>query len=170
MPPVQDNSVTTRVSIGHELYEVELEPGSALQLGFKSGLLEIASSGNRLSVLLQYNNTTQVNFLVQQLVRDQGTLFITKVNAEVVVAKVDHLTKKYFASFKSNRKEITAARILWFYFDGNFSATITENQKVDECTNNIVHSLLYTVEGPPVDVTFLLCQLENQMLDELCRS
>ena len=164
---VEDNSVTTRVQIRHDLYKAKLEPGSALQPAFKSRILEIASH-------LQHNNTAYANYLAQLLVRDYGTHYITSVNAGAVLAKVDHLTKKYAASFEGEKSKITAAASLSFFqfFGVDFSAKIsyshsTEKQNADEYEKNIVHSTVFTFGGPPFRANLSISQWENQLLDEL---
>ena len=164
---VEDNSVTTRVQIRHDLYKVKLEPDSALQPAFKSRVLEIASH-------LQYNNSRYANFLAQLLVRDFGTHYITSVNAGAVLAKVDHLDKKYVASLEGEKTKITAAASVSFFkvFGGNFSAKLsyvhsTGKQNVDEYINNVVHSTAYTFGGPPFRVESTIKQWEDQLLDEL---
>lgn len=164
---VEDNSVTTRVQIRHDLYKVKLEPDSALQPAFKSRVLEIASH-------LQYNNSRYANFLAQLLVRDFGTHYITSVNAGAVLAKVDHLNKKYVASLEGEKTKITAAASVSFFkvFGGNFSAKLsyvhsTGNENVDECKSNVVHSTAYTFGDPPFRVESTIKQWEDQLLDEL---
>lgn len=160
---VEDKSVTTRVQIRHDLYKAKLEPGSALQPAFKSRILEIASH-------LQHNNTAFANYLAQSLVRDYGTHYITSVNAGAVLAKVDHLTKKYAVSIEGEKNKITAAASLSFFqlFSAKMSYShSTEKQNMDEYENNTVYSTIYTFGGPPFRVNFSISQWENQLLDEL---
>lgn len=164
---VEDNSVTTRVQIRHDLYIATLQPGSALQPEFKSRLLEIASH-------LQYNNTQYANFLAQLLIRDYGTHYITSVNAGAILSKVDHLTKAFVSNFEGERSKITAAASASFFgvFGGNFSGKLSYSyssgrQELDAYTKNIVHSTVYTYGGPPLRVDFSINRWEDQLLDEL---
>lgn len=160
---VEDKSVTTRGQMRHVLYTARLQPDSALQPAFKSRLLEIASH-------LQHNNTAYANFLAQILVRDFGTHYVTSVNAGAVLAKVDHLTKKFVADFTEDKSKISAAASASFL--GAFGAKAsysqsTDKQVLDQYTKNTVYSTVYTFGGPPFRVNFTINQWEDQMLDEL---
>lgn len=105
---VEDNAATTRVQIHHDLYKAKLEPDSVLQPAFKSRVLEIASH-------LQHNNTEFAKYLPQLLVRDFGTHYITRINAGAILAKVDHLRKKFISDFKGDKSNITAAASASFF-------------------------------------------------------
>lgn len=160
---VEDKSVTTRVQMRHVLYTAKLQPDSGLQPAFKTRLLEIASH-------LQHNNTAYANFLAQILVRDFGTHFIASVNAGAVLAKVDHLTKKFVADFTEDKSKITASASASFF--GAFGAKAsysqtTDKQDLDQYTKNTVYSTVYTFGGPPFRVNFTINQWEDQMQDEL---
>ena len=160
---VEDKSVTTRVQMRHVLYTAKLQPDSALQPEFKSRLLEIASH-------LQHNNTAFAKFLAQILVRDFGTHFITSVKAGAVLAKVDHLTKKFVADFDEDKSKITAAASASFFgiFGAKFSySKTTDTKTLDEYTQNTVYSTVLTFGGPPFRVNMTINQWEDQLLDEL---
>ncbi|KAK2571256.1 Macrophage-expressed gene 1 protein [Acropora cervicornis] len=160
---VEDKSVTTRVQMRHVLYTAKLQPDMGLQPAFKTRLLEIASH-------LQHNNTAYANFLAQILVRDFGTHYITSVNAGAVIAKVDHLTRKYFEDFKEDKSKIMASASASFFgvigFQASYSKS-TGKQDLDEYTNNTVYSTLYTFGGPPYRVNFTINQWEDQMVNDL---
>lgn len=160
---VEDKSVTTRVQLRHDLYTAYLQPDSPLQPAFKSRLLEIASH-------LQHNNTGYANYLAQILVRDFGTHFITRVKAGAVLAKVDHLTKKFVADFTEDKSKITASASASFF--GAFGAKVsssetTDKKDLDQYTKNTVYSTVYTFGGPPYRVNFTINQWEDEMRDEL---
>ena len=160
---VEDKAVTTRVQMRHVLYTAKLQPDSSLQPAFKSRLLEIASH-------LQHNNTEYANFLAQILVRDFGTHYITSVNAGAILAKVDHLTRKFVADFTEDKSKITAAASASFFraFEAKASySQSSDKQDVDQYTKNTVYSILYTFGGPPFRVNFTINQWEDQLLDEL---
>ena len=160
---VEDKSVTTRVQMRHFLYTAKLQPDSGLQPAFKTRLLEIASH-------LQHNNTAYANFLAQILIRDFGTHYITSVNAGAVIAKVDHLTRKYVADFKEDKSKIMASASASFLgvvgFQTSYSKS-TDKQDLDEYTKNTVYSTLYTFGGPPYRVNFTINQWEDQMVNDL---
>lgn len=105
---VEDKSVTTRVQMRHVLYTAKLQPDMGLHPALKTRLLEIASH-------LQHNNTAYADFLAQILIRDFGTHYITSVNAGAVIAKVDHLTRKYFEDFKEDKSKIMASASASFF-------------------------------------------------------
>ena len=164
---VEDKAVTTRVQMRHVLYTAKLQPDSAFQPEFKSRLLEIASH-------LQQNNTAYANFLSQILVRDFGTHYITSVKAGAVLAKVDHLTRKFGFVADSNEKKrkITAAASASFFnsfqFETKFSHTTASDVKyLDQYTNNTVYSTALTFGGPPFRVNFTINQWEDQLIDDL---
>ena len=164
---VEDNTVTILVQLRHNLYKARIEPDSALSPAFKSRLIEIAMH-------LQQNNTNWPNYLAQMLVRDFGTHFISSINAGAVLAKMDHLKKKYLADYEGEKSEITAAASLSFFklFGGNFSAKLgyshlTGKQNLDTYTKNVAYSFVYTFGGPPFRVDFVTSQWEDQILDEL---
>ena len=160
---VEDKTVTTRAQLRHVLYTAKLQPDAPLQAPFKSRLLEIASH-------LQHNNTAYANFLAQVLVRDFGTHYVTSVKAGAALAKVDHLTKKFVADFSKDKSKITAAASASFFgvFGASASYTQTTDKKVlDEYTQNIVYSTVYTFGGPPFRVNFTINKWEDQLLDEL---
>ena len=110
---VEDEAVTTRIRMRHVLYTAKLLPCSALQPAFKSRLLEITCH-------LQHNNTAYFNYLAHILVRDFGTQFITSVNAGVVLAKGNHLMKKFVADSTEDDSKIIAAASVSFF--GTFGA------------------------------------------------
>ena len=160
---VEDKAVTTRVQMRHVLYTAKLQPDCTLQPVFKSRLLEIASH-------LQHNNTAHANFLAQILVRDFGTHIITSVKAGAVLAKVDHLSKKFVADFSGGKSEITAAARASFF--GRFGAKLSNSRKTEENTlneysQNTVHSTVLTFGGPPFRINSTINQWEDQLLDEL---
>ena len=160
---VEDKAVTTRVQLRHVLYTAMLQPDSAFQPEFKSRLLEIASH-------LQHNNTAYANFLAQILVRDFGTHYITSVKAGAVLAKVDHLTRKFFADLSEEKSKITASASASFFgfFGAKFSYTKTSDVKdLDEYTQNTVYSTVLTFGGPPFRVNFTINQWEDQLIDDL---
>jgi len=160
---VEDNTVTILVQLRHNLYKARIEPDSALSPAFKSRLIEIAMH-------LQQNNSDYANYLAQLLVRDFGTHFITSVNAGAVLAKMDHLKKKYLADFEGEKSDITAAASLSFFkvFGGDFSTKLGySKEKFDTYTENISYSIVYTFGGPPFRVDFVTGQWEDQMLNEL---
>ena len=160
---VEDKAVTTRVQMRHVLYIAKLQPDSAFQPVFKSRLLEIASH-------LQHNNTAYANYLAQILVRDFGTHYITSVKAGGVLAKVDHLTRKFLADFGGKKSKITATARLSFgeVFGVTFSYTTSSDVKdLDQYTKNTVHSTVSTFGGPPFRANFSINQWEDQLIDEL---
>lgn len=160
---VEDKTVTTRVQMRHVLYTARLQPDSTLQPAFKSRLLEIASH-------LQHNNTAYANFLAQILVRDFGTHYVTSVKAGAVLAKVDHLTKKFVATFNEDKSKITAAASASFFgiFGAKFSySQTTDTKDLDQYTKNTVYSTVLTFGGPPFRVNFTINQWVDQLLDEL---
>ena len=160
---VEDKAVTTRVQMRHVLYTAKLQPDSALQPVFKSHLLEIASH-------LQHNNTAYANFLAQILVRDFGTHYITSVKAGAVLAKVDHLTRKFFFDLNGNKKEITASAHVSFltYFNIEFgTSTKSDVEKLKQYTENTAYSTVLTIGGPPFRANFSINQWEDQLIDDL---
>ena len=160
---VEDKTVTTRAQLRHVLYTAKLQSDAPLQAPFKSCLLEIASH-------LQHINTAYANFLALKLVRDFGTHYVTGVKAGTALAKVDHLTKKFVAGFSDDKSKITAAASASFLgkFGVGAGYTQTTDKKVlDEYTQNIVYSTVYTFGGPPFRVNFTINKWEDQLLDEL---
>ena len=160
---VEDSSVTTRVQMRHVLYTVRLQPDSPLQPTFKSRLLDIAAH-------LLHNNTAYANFLAQILVRDFGTHVITSVDAGAVLAKVDHLTKKFVSNFQEDKSRITAAASASFFgaFGGSLSYSQTTDKKLlDQYTSNTVYSTLLTFGGPPFRGNFTINQWEDGLPDDL---
>ena len=160
---VEDKAVTTRVQMRHVLYIAKLQPDSAFQPVFKSRLLEIASH-------LQHNNTAYANYLAQILVRDFGTHYITSVKAGGVLAKVDHLTRKFLADFGGKKSKITATARLSFgeVFGVTFSYTTSSDvEDLDQYTKNTVYSTVLTFGGPPFRANFSINQWEDQLIDEL---
>ena len=160
---VEDKAVTTRVQMRHVLYTAKLQPGSALQPVFKSHLLEIASH-------LQHNNTAYANFLAQLLVRDFGTHYITGVKAGAILAKVDHLTKKFFFDLGGNKREIKANAHLSFlsYFNLQFGTTSKSDvESMKQYAENTAYSTVSTIGGPPFRANFSIDQWEDQLIDDL---
>ncbi|EDO37879.1 predicted protein, partial [Nematostella vectensis] len=160
---VEDKTVTTRVQLRHVFYTAKLQPDSPLQPAFKDRLLEIASH-------LQHNNTAYASFLAQVLVRDFGTHYVSSVDAGAVLAKVDHLTKKFVADSNEDKSKITAsASASFFHFfgaSGSYSKS-TDTKTLDEYTKATVYSTTYTYGGPPFRVNFTINEWEDKMLDEL---
>ena len=160
---VEDKAVTTRVQMRHVLYIAKLQSDSAFQPEFKSRLLEIASH-------LQHNNTAYANFLAQMLVRDFGTHYITSVKAGAVLAKVDHLTRKFAGDVGEKKHKITATARLSFsqVFGVSFNATTSSDVKdLEQYTQNTVYSTVLTFGGPPFRVNVTINQWEDQLIDEL---
>ena len=160
---VHDNTVTTRVQMRIIQYTAVLQPDSDLQPVFKSRLLHIASH-------LQHNNTAYAKYLAQLLVRTFGTHFITSIKAGAVLAKVDHLKKKFFDDFNKHKSKITASAS--FSFSSTFSINFGTSHSFDietwkKYTNNTVYSTVLTFGGPPFRVNFSVNQWEDQLLHEL---
>ena len=104
---VEDNAATVLVQLRHNLYKVKLEPDTVFQPTFKSRLLEIG-------VHLQQNNPEHVAYLAGLLVRDFGTHYVSSVNAGAILAKRDHLQRKYLENFEGEKSAITAAASVSF--------------------------------------------------------
>ena len=159
---VEDQTVTTRAQLRHIMYTATAQPDSAFQPEFKSRLLDIASH-------LQHNNTAYANFLTQTLVRDFGTHYITSVEAGAVIAKVDHLTRKFVADFGERKSNVTAAASASFFgMFGSFGFSVgSDVGDLDRYTENTVYSTVLTFGGPPFRVNFTINQWEDQLIDDL---
>ena len=163
---INDKSVTTRVQIRHNLYKAKIQPDSALDPAFKSRLLLIASH-------LQHNNSDYSTYLSQLLIRDFGTHYISTVNAGAILAKLDHLRKKYVEDFKGEKSNITRSASASFFasfldFDGKLGQSdLTEKKDIDQFRSNTVFSSMFSIGGPPFRVNFSVSQWEEQLPDEL---
>ena len=163
---INDKSVTTRVQIRHNLYKAKIQPDSALNSAFKSRLLLIASH-------LQHNNSGYSTYLAQLLIRDFGTHYISTVNAGAILAKLDHLRKKYVEDFKGEKSNITRSASASFFasflgFDGKLGQSdLTEKKDIDQFRSNTVFSSMFSIGGPPFRVNFSVSQWEEQLPDEL---
>ncbi|NWI13112.1 MPEG1 protein, partial [Crypturellus soui] len=99
---VKDQAVTTRVQVRNLVYTVKMDPGAALDEGFKQQLLLIASH-------LENNQTRMADFLAELLVLNYGTHAITSVDAGATLVQEDQVKAAFVRDSWATRSAVTAS-------------------------------------------------------------
>ncbi|KFU90044.1 Macrophage-expressed 1, partial [Chaetura pelagica] len=99
---VKDYAVTTRVQVRNLVYTAKINPGAALDKGFKKQLMMIASH-------LENNQTRMADFLAEVLVLNYGTHTITSVDAGASLVQEDQIKATFLRDSWATRSAVTAS-------------------------------------------------------------
>ena len=99
---VNEKSQIARVELRHHFYSLKLQPNGALDSGFKSRLLEIASH-------IQNNRSRTADYLAEVLVKEYGTDYITSVEAGALLIQEDYIDDLYIKQSASHENQVTAS-------------------------------------------------------------
>lgn len=105
---VKDHAVTTRVQVRNLVYTAKIDPGAALDKGFKKQLLTIASH-------LENNQTRMADFLAEMLVLNYGTHTVTSVDAGASLVQEDQIKATFLKESLAMRSAVTASASVAFH-------------------------------------------------------
>ncbi|XP_064019529.1 macrophage-expressed gene 1 protein [Pogoniulus pusillus] len=105
---VKDHAVTTRVQVRNLVYTAKIDPGAALDKGFKKQLLTIASH-------LENNQTRMADFLAEMLVLNYGTHTVTSVDAGASLVQEDQIKATFLKDSLAMRSAVTASASVAFH-------------------------------------------------------
>ncbi|KAM6388760.1 macrophage-expressed gene 1 protein [Rhynochetos jubatus] len=105
---VKDQAVTTRVQVRNLVYTARLDPGAALDKGFKKQLLLLASH-------LENNHTRMADFLAEVLVLHYGTHTVTSVDAGASLVQEDQIKATFLKDSQATRCAVTASAGVAFH-------------------------------------------------------
>ncbi|KFV65041.1 Macrophage-expressed 1, partial [Dryobates pubescens] len=105
---VRDQAVTTRAQVRNLVYTAKIDPGAALDKGFKRQLLAIASH-------LESNQTRMADFLAEVLVLNYGTHAVTSVDAGATLVQEDQIKATFLRDNWATRSAVTASAGVAFH-------------------------------------------------------
>ena len=98
------NSIIARVQIRHKLYVIRLQPGTKLNLMFKTRLLDIAAH-------MMSNNSQTAHYLSELLIRDYGTHYLTAAHAGAILVQEDFIGSNFALNYADNQKKLRLPRV-----------------------------------------------------------
>lgn len=108
---INERSQIARVELRHHFYSLKLHPNAALDSGFKSRLMEIASH-------MQNNRSWTADYLAELLVKEYGTDYTTSIEAGALLLQEDYLDNVYMNQSARFNQEITvSAAVSLFGFE-----------------------------------------------------
>ena len=99
---INEKSQIARVELRHHFYSLKLHPNGALDSGFKSRLLEIASH-------LQNNRSRTADYLAEVLVKEYGTDYTTSIEAGALLVQEDYIDDFYMKKSSTHENQVTAS-------------------------------------------------------------
>ncbi|NXK53218.1 MPEG1 protein, partial [Chauna torquata] len=161
---VQDQAVTTRVQVRNLIYTAKIDPGAALDNGFRKQVLTIASH-------LENNQTRMADFLSEVLVLNYGTHAITSVDAGASLIQEDQIKATFLKDSWAMRNAVTASagmaflNIINMKTEGSLaiSAAFTK-QYLENRTNSRVESVGGTPFYPGITLKTWQEGISNQIV------
>ncbi|NXX57267.1 MPEG1 protein, partial [Scopus umbretta] len=161
---VKDHAVTTRVQVRNLVYTAKIDPGAALDKGFKKQLLTIASH-------LENNQTRMADFLAELLVLNYGTHTITSVDAGASLMQEDQIKATFLKDSWATRSAVTASAGMVFHsiisMKNEESLDITSGftkQYLENRTNSRVESVGGTPFYPGITLKTWQEGIRNQLV------
>ncbi|XP_068004548.1 macrophage-expressed gene 1 protein [Melanerpes formicivorus] len=141
---VRDQAVTTRAQVRSLVYTAKIDPGAALDQGFKRQLLAIANH-------LESNQTRMADFLAEVLVLNYGTHAVTSVDAGATLVQEDQIKATFLRDNWATRSAVTASASLAFH--SIISLTTEESLSASsgitkQYLENRTHSRVESIGGP----------------------
>ncbi|NXN08752.1 MPEG1 protein, partial [Indicator maculatus] len=141
---VRDQAVTTRAQVRNLVYTAKIDPGAALDKGFKKQLLAIASH-------LENNQTRMADYLAEVLLLSYGTHAVTSVDAGATLVQEDQVKATFLKDNWATRSAVTASASTAFHniisvtAEGSQSASSALTKQYLE---NRTHSRVESIGGP----------------------
>uniref|UniRef100_A0A646QF49 Macrophage-expressed 1 protein n=1 Tax=Hemiscolopendra marginata TaxID=943146 RepID=A0A646QF49_9MYRI len=189
---VEDKSQTTRVQLRNTMYSVQASPASKIEPNLKKQILEALKE-------LEAENTEKADVILELIVRDYGTHYITQAEAGAVLVQEDFITTQFIQDHESDKSQITAAAGVSFLDKFGFGvkysyktsadlldaymksqtsssimalggSTVTPNMSVEAWSRNLVNNLVMTDRfGDPLSYLIVPEKFENISLVNLGR-
>lgn len=181
---IDDKSKTTRIQLRTSMYNVHASPASQIDPDLKKLFLQALHE-------LQNENTEKVDLLLELIVRDYGTHYITQAEGGAVLYQEDFISSTFVSDTALNKSQFTAAAGASFLDKFDFGAkyqqsvdskfasgyassrtsssvkaiggtTLTPNLTIDEWVKNLGNNLVMTDRyGSPLSYLITSEKFEN---------
>lgn len=135
---VDDKSMTTRVQLRTNMYNVQASPRSPIDPDFKKQFLDALYE-------LQNENQEKAGLLLELIIRDYGTHYITQAEAGAVLYREDFVATKFMMDNAEDKNQIMAAAgvsfLNLFSFGAKYQLSVTskvaDGYKTSQTSSNV---------------------------------
>ncbi|XP_065179679.1 macrophage-expressed gene 1 protein-like isoform X1 [Sycon ciliatum] len=140
---VKSKSTTTRASLRHQIYEVDIKPDATLAPALKQRLLLIAD-------MIHNNQSRMADYELQLIIRDYGTYMIRSVIVGGAFTQETQVTNKFVESKSQTEASVKASASAGFMISIGFQFNYTvSNEEIQNFQANRTQSTTRTFGGPP---------------------
>ena len=136
-------------------YSIKQQPDAQLHPTFKNRLLEIASFMNS-------NDSLTANFLVELLIRDYGTHYLSSVDTGALLTQEDNVKSSYMSRMSSASDKMMASAGASFFSKISVSASFSSLYQ-----ENRTSSKIFSYRGPPFRVGMNVSEWEKDLANNL---